>query len=274
MRRCAGCLSCVSGPDPADPFSRERPAYLPQKQHAATRPFRFAVPYREQLEFFGNGEYAALFSSAVERLEKLGGQKQEIDFGPFLETAKLLYHGPWVAERFAAIKDFLAEKPDALHPVTKRIIEGGSRFSAIDTYESYYQLRTYQQIVRALWRTVDVLLLPTTGTIYTIAEVEADPVQLNTNLGYYTNFVNLLDLCAWAVPNGFLKNGLPMGITLMAPAFQDEYLGGTCRGVSSPVKQYHGSYRMDLAAQQSPRMSSCRTTRTANEWNWPCWGCI
>lgn len=219
-------FSVCQAPDPADPFSRERPAYLPQKQHAATRPFRFAVPYREQLEFFGNGEYAALFSSAVERFEKLGGQKQEIDFGPFLETAKLLYHGPWVAERLAAIKDFFAQKPNALHPVTKRIIEGGSRFSAIDAYESYYQLRTYQQIVRALWRTVDVLLLPTTGTIYTIAEVEADPVQLNTNLGYYTNFVNLLDLCAWAVPNGFFKNGLPMGITLMAPAFHDEYLGG------------------------------------------------
>ena len=219
-------LHVCQGHDPADPFSRERPASLPQKQHVATRPFRFAVPNRRQLEFFGNGEYAALFSSAVERLEKLGGQKQEIDFGPFIETAKLLYHGPWVAERFAAIKDFLNEKPDALHPVTKRIIEGGARFSAIDAYESYYQLKTYQQIVGALWRTVDVLLLPTTGTIYTIAEVEAEPVQLNTNLGYYTNFVNLLDLCAWAIPNGFLTNGLPMGITLMAPAFHDEYLGG------------------------------------------------
>ena len=212
-------------PDPADPFSRERPAYLPKKQHASTGAFRFAVPYREQLEFFGNSEYAALFSSAVERVEKLGGQKQEIDFGPFLKTAHLLYHGPWVAERLAAIKDFVADKPHALLPVTKRIIEAGSRFSAIDTYQSYYQLRRYQQTVRALWRTVDVLLLPTTGTIYTIAEVEADPVKLNTNLGYYTNFVNLLDLCAWAVPNGFTKNGLPMGITLMAPAFQDEYLG-------------------------------------------------
>jgi allophanate hydrolase len=214
------------GYDPVDPFSRERPTYFPQKQPAASRSFRFGVPSPAQLEFFGDGESTTLFSSAVERLKKLGGQKQEIDFEPFLETATLLYHGPWVAERFAAIKGFLAEKPNALHPVTKRIIEGGARFSAIDTFESYYQLRTYQQRVRALWRTIDVLLLPTTGTIYTIADVEADPVQLNTNLGYYTNFVNLLDLCAWAVPNGFLTNGLPMGVTLMAPAFQDEYLGG------------------------------------------------
>jgi allophanate hydrolase len=213
-------------PDPVDPFSRELPAYLPKKQHTVTRPFHFGVPSRAQLEFFGNDEYAALFSSAVERLVKLGGEKQEIDFEPFVATAKLLYHGPWVAERLAAIKDFLIENPNALLPVTKNIIEGGSRFSAIDAYESYYQLQTYQQRVRALWRTVDVLLLPTTGTIYTIAEVEADPVKLNTNLGYYTNFVNLLDLCAWAVPNGFLKNGLPMGITLLAPAFQDEYVGG------------------------------------------------
>jgi allophanate hydrolase len=225
---CADALAVFKvcrAPDQADPFSRKRPPYLPQKPYAASRPFRFGVPYREQLDFFGNSEYAALFTSAVQRLTKVGGEKQEIDFEVFLATAKLLYHGPWVAERLAVIKDLITEKPNALLSVTKRIIEGGTRFSAIDAFESYYQLRRYQQLAQSVWGSIDVLLLPTTGTIYTIAEVEADPVQLNTNLGYYTNFVNLLDLCAWAVPNGFLKNGLPMGITLMAPAFQDEYLG-------------------------------------------------
>jgi allophanate hydrolase len=244
------------GPDPIDPFSRERPAYLPKKQHSITRPFRFGVPSRAQLEFFGNGEYAALFSSAVERLVKMGGEKQEIDFEPFVATAKLLYHGPWVAERLAAIKDFLAEKPNALLPVTKRIIEEGSRFSAIDAYESYYQLQTYQQRVTALWRTVDVLLLPTTGTIYTIAEVEADPVTLNTNLGYYTNFVNLLDLCAWAVPNGFLKNGLPMGITLLAPAFQDEYVGGLAAEFHHQSSSTMGATGCILPPQSAPDIKS------------------
>jgi allophanate hydrolase len=208
------------------------------------------------LEFFGNGEYAALFSSAVERLVKMGGEKQEIDFEPFVATAKLLYHGPWVAERLAAIKDFLAEKPNALLPVTKRIIEEGSRFSAIDAYESYYQLQTYQQRVTALWRTVDVLLLPTTGTIYTIAEVEADPVTLNTNLGYYTNFVNLLDLCAWAVPNGFLKNGLPMGITLLAPAFQDEYVGGLAAEFHHQSSSTMGATGCILPPQSAPDIKS------------------
>ena len=219
-------LDVCQGPDPADPFSRAKPAHLAsQPLNIEGRPFRFGVPVPEQLQFFGNGDYARLFHEAVQHMTDLGGEKIEIDYKPFVETANLLYGGPWVAERYSAIKAFITARPEELFPATRTIIESGRNFTAVDAYESYYQLRAYQQQVAPLWRDIDLLLVPTAGTIYTIEAVNAEPLVLNTNLGYYTNFVNLLDLCAWAVPNGFQSNGLPMGVTLIAPAFQDEALG-------------------------------------------------
>lgn len=209
-------------PDPTDPFSRSRPNLAPKKLEQ----FHFGVPHARQLEFFGNKDYQRLFQAGVTQLIDLGGQKVEIDFTPFEATAQLLYGGPWVAERYAAIKEFINAKPEALLPVTRTIIEGARKFSAVDAYESYYKLRAYQKQIEPLWQMIDFLVVPTSGTIYTLAEVEAEPFALNTNLGRYTNFVNLLDLCAWAVPNGFQPNGLPMGLTLIAPAFQEANLAG------------------------------------------------
>ena len=214
-------LEASQGFDPADPFSRQKPDNATMHRSERTR---FGVPQLQQLEFFGNQAYAQLFDEAVAQLEALGGEKVEIDFAPFMETANLLYGGPWVAERLWAIQSFLNQTPQALYPVTRKIITGGQRFSAVDVYESYYQLKALQQKIAPVWHEIDQLLVPTTGTIYTIEEVEAEPLALNTNLGYYTNFVNLLDLCAWAVPNGFQPNGLPMGVTIIAPAFQEEAL--------------------------------------------------
>src|SRR6266446_5078951 len=162
-----------------------------------------------------------LFSQAVERL---GGERVTIDFAPLLETARLLYEGPWVAERYVAIREFIERHPDALHPVTAQIIGGAKKHSAIDAFAAYYRLKELQRRCAPLWDEIDVLVTPTAGTIYRIAEVEADPVRLNSNLGYYTNFMNLLDLAAIAVPAGFQRDGLPFGITLVAPAFNDETL--------------------------------------------------
>jgi allophanate hydrolase len=176
------------------------------------------------LEFFGDPDGDWLYRSAIRHAEAIGGTPVRIDFAPFREAARLLYDGPWVAERLAAVRDFLDRAPDALLPVTREIIAGGHRFAAADAYEGEYRLRALRRAADAQLRTVDALLLPTAPTIYTIAQVEADPIALNRNLGYYTHFVNLLDLCALAVPAGFNGNGLPFGVTFMGPAGEDEYI--------------------------------------------------
>jgi allophanate hydrolase len=214
-------LSVAEGFDPQDPFSR--PAQ-PSARPIDPAAFRFGVPRPDQLEFFGDAAYAALFQAAAARLASLGGQPVVVDLEPFLAAARLLYEGAWIAERYAALEPFLKDHADALHPVTRRIIEGGKLPSAVDLFRSQYRMAELKRTAGAAWRDVDLLLLPTTGTIYRIAEVEADPVQLNTRLGRYTNFVNLLDLAAVAVPAGFRSDGLPFGVTLMAPAHADRDL--------------------------------------------------
>ncbi|HWZ95582.1 MAG TPA: allophanate hydrolase [Opitutaceae bacterium] len=185
---------------------------------------RVGIPRADQLNFFGNADAAKLFSKAVAHWQDIGARIVEIDFAPFVETARLLYEGPWVAERYAAIRNFIEKRPEALHPVTRQIIEGGKSITAVATFEGFYKLAELRQKAEPVWKEIDVLLTPTAGTIYTLAEIEADPVRLNSNLGYYTNYLNLLDLCAVAVPAGFLSNGLPWGVTLVAPANHDERL--------------------------------------------------
>ena len=186
--------------------------------------FRFGVPQANQLQFFGDNEYARLFAASVERLERLGGQRVEIDFEPFLQTARLLYEGPWVAERYAAIAEFITRQPQSLHPITRQIIEPATRRTSVETFQAQYRLHALRRQAAGVWGNIDVLVTPTAGTIYRIDQVEADPVRLNSNLGYYTNFVNLLDLTAVAVPAGFRNDGLPFGITLIAPSGSDEAL--------------------------------------------------
>jgi allophanate hydrolase len=216
----AAVLRVARGYDAADPFSRREAA----PQHAMPRSFagaRIGVPRDDQLQFFGNPETPQLFRQA---LEKLGGERVTIDLAPFLETARLLYEGPWVAERYVAIREFIERSPKALHPVTAQIISSATKHSAIDAFTAYYRLKVLRRQCAALWDQVDILVTPTAGTIYRIAELEAEPLRLNANLGYYTNFMNLLDLAAIAAPAGFQRDGLPFGITLAAPAFADEAL--------------------------------------------------
>ncbi len=216
----AAVLEVAQGFDAEDPYSRR---VAPAAKTLGSS-FTFGVPRDDQLEFFGNPDTPGLFREAVNRLQSLGGKPITIDFSPFLETARLLYEGPWVAERYAAIREFIEAKPEALFPVTRQIIGGATRFSAADTYAALYRLKALQRRNEAVWNDMDVLLTPTAGTIYTVAEVESDPVRTNSNLGYYTNFMNLLDLSAIAVPAGFQVNGLPFGVTLAAPAFSDTSL--------------------------------------------------
>lgn len=206
--------------DADDAYSR----HAPNSEVTIGNSFVFGVPSPSQLAFFGNAESAQLFHQAIERLEKVGGKMLEIDFAPFIETAQLLYEGPWVAERYAAIKEFFDAKPEAIFPTTYKIISNAAKFNAADTFNAMYKLKALQRKAEAVWLDIDVLVTPTAGTIYTIAEVQADPVQTNTNLGYYTNFMNLLNMAAIAAPTGFYSNGIGFGITISAPAFSDSAL--------------------------------------------------
>lgn len=209
--------------DAADPYSR---AYRPCAAPWLNSPgMRFGVPPASQLEFFGDGEAAKLYDAAIARMtQQLGAEPVEIDFRIFRQAADLLYSGPWVAERLAVIEPFARDHADAMHPVVRGIITGAARYTAVDTFRSQYRLQELMRLAAAEWERIGFLLLPTTGTTYTIEEVERDPVALNTNLGFYTNFVNLMDLAAIAVPAGFRPNGLPFGVSLIGPAFSDEAL--------------------------------------------------
>jgi allophanate hydrolase len=211
-------LAVAKGFDPADPFSRkDAPTPLPNQVKGT----RFGIPRAGDLQFFGNDEGERLFKAMVERIAGRGGEIVEIDLGPFLETARLLYEGPWVAERYVAIRDFIEKQPDALHPVTRQIMQGGAKPLAIDAFAAYYRLKELRRRTAGAWERMDVLVTPTAGRHYTIAELLDDPIRLNSNLGYYTNFMNLLDLAAIAIPAGFQSDRLPFGVTLVAPAFTD-----------------------------------------------------
>jgi len=215
-------LKIAQGVDPADAWSRAVPA-----ECALSLPldFRFGVPKAGQLEFFGDAAAADLYAKALLRLEKLGGQRVEIDFTPFRETALLLYAGPWVAERLAAIGvSFFDAQALAMDPIVRQIVAGAKKFNAVDAFNGLYRLQELRARTLPVWQTIDVMALPTTGTIYTVEAVRKDPVTLNSNLGYYTNFMNLLDLAGLALPAGFRPNGLPFGVTLASPAFSDEAL--------------------------------------------------
>jgi allophanate hydrolase len=219
----ADVAAVVRGHDAADPWSRAaQPA--PGRGWSQQAAPRIGVPRAAQREFFGDSEYARLFAAATERCASLGGAVVEVDIEPLLEVARLLYAGPWVAERYLVARGLLETNPDALHPVTRRIIEGGTKASAAEAFAARYRLQELAAVARSIWSSVDALLLPTTGTHFTIADEQAEPLLRNSQLGHYTNFVNLLDLAALAVPAGFTRDSLPFGVTLVAPAWQDEDL--------------------------------------------------
>lgn len=215
-------LAVAAVPDPADAYSR---AAAPFGVDFAAGPFRFGVPRPQDLEFFGDSAAAALFVASVDRLQALGGTAIEVDLSPFLEVAGLLYDGPWVAERYVAIRDFIERQPQAVIEPVRSIVLGGRDKTAADAFAASYRLRALKRVCDAVWSQLDCLLTPTAPTPYRIADLQADPVLLNSRLGRYTNFVNLLDCAAVAVPAGLLDQGdtrgLPWGVTLVAPAFRD-----------------------------------------------------
>jgi len=214
----AHVLTATAGTDADDSFSRRAPAPLVFEPIAPG--LRLGVP-RGALEFFGDTEAERLYRLAVARARDLGASIVEVDFEPFRQAASLLYAGPWVAERLAAIKTFAEEKPEAIHEVVRGIVLGAKDLTAVAAFEGLYRLADLVRLAEREWQAMDMMLLPTSPTIYRIADVLADPVRLNFNLGLYTNFVNLMDLSALAIPAGFRPDGLPAGVTLVGRAFQD-----------------------------------------------------
>lgn len=213
----AAVLKVASGVDTADPWSRPIPHQTPMPSKHIT----IGIPQPELLEYFGNTEMPEFFHRAIERFKTLGAVIKTIDFTPFRDTARLLYGGPWVVERLEAAGTLYRENSDALLPVFKQIVSGAANVSAANVFQGFTKLAALRRAAEESMRDVDFLLTPTAGTIYKIAEVQADPIQLNTNLGYYTNYVNLLDMCGIALPAGFQKSGLPLGVTLLARAFSE-----------------------------------------------------
>ena len=213
----ATVLSVAEGFDSQDPYSRVI-------GDAAIGGRRFGVPRPDQLKFFGDQEYARLFNQAIARIDSLGGSIVQIDFAPFQDAARLLYEGPWVAERYAAVEGFIRHRAGAMHPVTRQIIEAGKSPSAVDAFKAEYRLMSLKRASEEVWGGVDVILTPTAGTIYEMARVDAEPVQTNSTLGYYTNFMNLLDLTGVAIPAGFRSDGLPFGVTIAGRSATDHAL--------------------------------------------------
>jgi allophanate hydrolase len=221
-------FAVAQGYDAADAYSRKLPAAALSEPPPGTR---IGVPNR--LEFFGDTEAEAAFARDVAAVGALGYEVVEFDFAPFAEVAQLLYEGPWVAERYAATKPLIETDPDALHPITRAIIEGARKFDAVSAFEAFYKLAALKRTTQAAWRDFDIMLVPTLPRLYTVEEVLADPVRLNSRLGTYTNFVNLLDLAAIAVPAGMRGDGLPSSVTFIGPAGADGRLAGMAAGVQA-----------------------------------------
>jgi allophanate hydrolase len=219
-------LAAMAGTDNADPYSR---SYAVGVVEPMPRGMRIGVPLVGQRIFFGDREAVRVYDRALERFAKLGAVIIEIDIEPFYETARLLYEGPWLAERYLVIRSLLASSPEAIHPVTRAIIQEGARPTAADAFAAFYKLEKLRHLRDRIFGDIDALVLPTIPTIYTVDQVLADPIQLNSRLGTYTNFVNLLDLCGLAVPAAMRADGAPSGITLLAPAGRDAALASIGR---------------------------------------------
>jgi allophanate hydrolase len=234
----------AAGYDPLDAYSRHDRELLPPRPIQIGE-LRLGVPAGRQLQFFGNAAVEKQYRRAIEQLKSLGASVVEIDFEPFLAVARLLYHGPWVAERLTTAGQLLADSPESIFPVTRSVLSAARKISGAETFEGIHALQKLRRQADLEWNKMDALLVPTAPTIYTIAQVEADPVQTNANLGYYTNFVNLLDLCALAAPAGFGADGLPIGVTLIAPAGQESAL-------LEIGQRFHAAQQLPLGATGCP----------------------
>ena len=242
-------LSAIAGADPADAFSHPR-----QVHPVGPMPdgLRLGVPIAGQRLFFGDRASEAAYAAALTDFAGLGAKIVEIDIEPFYAAARLLYEGPWVAERYLTARALVASSPQSLHPVTRQIILAGAHGTAADAFAAFYQLAELRGVRDRTFSAIDALVLPTAPTIYTIEQVLADPIGLNSRLGTYTNFVNLLDLCGLSVPASMRPDGTPFGVTLVAPAGEEAALAAIGR-------EFHFAARLPLGALKHPQPPLART---------------
>lgn len=218
-------LACAEGPDRSDAFSRSNP-FDNGPRHYGVREgaLRLGIIPEAQLTFFGDEHYATAYRRTLEALTSAGVTLVETDYTAFAEAARLLYEGPWVAERYIACREILETQPEAVHPVVRDIIAPGNQPKATDLFRALYRLEALKRHCGEQLNSVDCLLTPTAGRLFRIEEMLAEPIKYNSDLGYYTNFMNLLDLASVAVPTAFAPNGLPFGITLVSKRFTDRTL--------------------------------------------------
>jgi len=258
-REASQLLGLVAKLDPRDEYSRSNPAWNDASAFGAPRPFRFGVPRAQDLEYFGCPQGPLLFGDAIDRLTAMGGEAVTIDLSPFLEAAGLLYNGPWVAERYSVAGELMQSNPEAVLPVIRAVLGKAPLVTGVETFQAQYRLQALKAICDRVMEGVDFVVTPSIGRPVSSAELEAEPVLRNSELGYYTNFVNLLDYAAVAVPSAFMDNGMPWGVTVFGRVFTDQYLlsiadalqrhtelpliGGLAGQLSKPA----GSARNDMA---------------------------
>ncbi|ODB98317.1 allophanate hydrolase [Candidatus Thiodiazotropha endoloripes] len=245
-------LSVAEAYDADDEYSRNNP-FQNQKRHYGERqgPLKIGVIPGQQLNFFGDQAYQQAYRDTLKQLETDGIEFIEIDYQPFAEAARLLYEGPWVAERYLATQPLIDDNPQALFPVVREIIEPGKALQAGSLFEAQYRLSGLKAICNRQLAAVDCLLTPTAGTCFTIEQMLEEPILRNSQLGYYTNFMNLLDLASVAVPTQMTTSGLPFGITLVGDAFTD-------RALLSIAKRIHRQFELKIGASQYELQSTAQ----------------
>jgi allophanate hydrolase len=236
-------LNVIAGPDVADAFSRARP--LPAVGPMPSG-IRLGVPMPGHRLFFGDRASEAAYQAALEKFAELGAKIVEFDIEPFYAAARLLYEGPWVAERYLTVRALIASSPESLHPVTRQVLLAGAHGTAAEAFAAFYQLEALRGVRDHTFGAIDAMVLPTAPTIYTVEQVLADPIGLNSRLGTYTNFVNLLDMCGLAVPASMRPDGIPFGVTLLAPAGGDAALAAIGR-------EFHHASGLPLGALKQPQ---------------------
>ena len=210
--------SLAGGVDPEDAYSRSNPATAP-----AALPQNPVLAIPEVLNFFGDTQAQAAWEKALDALCDGGATLRPIDFSAFSQLAEQLYQGPWVAERTAAVGDML-QHPEQMDPTVYTIVSAGLNYSAVDAFKAEYLRAELAQKINQALADVDALVVPTSPTIHTLEEMKQEPIRFNSQFGTYTNFTNLADLSALALPAPLRDDGLPAGITLIAPAWHDRAL--------------------------------------------------
>ncbi|MCB8881149.1 allophanate hydrolase [Acidisoma cellulosilytica] len=233
------------GYDAEDPLSRPEAEDFHLKLSALPRAFRFGVPSKATRIFAGDAEAERLFDESIARLERMGGKAVELDFAPFYAAAKMLYEDAFIARRYANLQSFFDAHEDQIYPATREIIGWGRSYSGADVFVAQQTLARHRQVIRHMTKGLDIIVTPTTPTTFTVEEMLADNIRRNAMLGTYTNFVNLLDMCAVTVPMGFRADGQPLGISFVGRALEDSL-------ASSFAHAFHAALGGKLGATETP----------------------